>query len=46
MTSVEFKVFIYSDNQDDKVFRKMIREKFDSIPVQWCVEGKKVKTIS
>lgn len=40
MTSVEFKVFIYSDNQDDKAFRKMIREKFDSIQVEWRVERK------
>lgn len=46
MTSVEFKVFIYSDNQDDKAFRKMIREKFDSIQVEWRVERKNVKTAS
>lgn len=46
MTRVEFKVFIYPDNEEEKAFRKKIKEKFDAIPVQWCVEGKKVKTIS
>ena len=29
MTRVEFKVFIYPDNEEEKAFRKKIKEKFD-----------------